>query len=377
MRRVSSDPDSSIDDELIDRLTLSQVAEPGDPKLGRAIARWGIEAVLERLDSGHGAALGLDALASRWQPLDSRRAAEQELRSASELAVRFVAPGCSTWPTQLDDLGVRRPILLRVMGAARLRPAAVRSVALVGARAATRYGERVADELASELVRLGWAVVSGGAFGIDAAAHRGALAAGGVSLAISAAGVDRPAPTAHTSLFMQLYDTGAVVSEIPIGGRASKSRFLVRNRVIAALTRCVVVVEAAPRSGARSTAREASNLGRVVAAVPGPVTSVMSAGCHEMLRDEHAVLVTDANQIVELLSTGGGPSVRAAIPAAQQLVLGLLSHDRPMSADALTVGEELDVGQAVSALLSLESEGLVQRNREGWSRTVDPKEVMN
>lgn len=373
---MSSEPESVSDDELIGRLTLSQVAEPGDPKLGMAIERWGVEAVLGRLDAGHGAALGLDALASRWQPWDNRNAADQELRRASELAVRFVAPGQSAWPTQLDDLGVRRPILLRVMGAARLRPAAVRSVALVGARAATRYGECVADELASELAKLGWAVVSGGAFGIDAAAHRGALAAGGVSIAVSAAGVDRPAPTANTSLFMQLYDTGAVVSEIPIGGRASKSRFLVRNRVIAALTRCVVVVEAAPRSGARSTAREASNLGRVVAAVPGPVTSAMSAGCHEMLRDEHAVLVTDANQIVELLTTGRGQSIRAELPAAEQLVLGLLSHDRPMSADALTIGRELDVGQAVSVLLSLESEGLVRRDREGWSRTVDSSEVV-
>ncbi|MEI8082905.1 MAG: DNA-processing protein DprA [Actinomycetes bacterium] len=355
------------DDAAMARLVLSQAVEPGDAKVGQAVCRWGAVVVLDRLDSGHGGSIGLDLLAGRWQPQESRDCAERELDRAAELAVRFVVPGSTAWPTQLDDLGVRAPLILRVMGAASLRSVAVRSVAIVGARAATRYGESVAEDLASGLVSAGWAVVSGGAFGIDAAAHRGSLAAAGVSVAVSAAGVDRPAPLANTSLFMRLYDTGAVISEMPLGARPSRSRFLVRNRVIAALSRCVVVVEAAQRSGARATAREAANLGRVVAAVPGPVSSAMSAGCHEMIRDEHAVLVTDAEQVVELLVAGVAEPTSQHVSQDEQLVLDLLSTDRTCSVDVLAAGAGLDVGRAVSLLLSLENRGLASRDRDGWS----------
>ncbi|MEI6621862.1 MAG: DNA-processing protein DprA [Actinomycetes bacterium] len=349
------------------RLVLSQATEPGDTKVGEAVHDWGPELVLDRLDAGHGESIGLGHLAARWQSGQHHDAAERELDRAGQLAVRFVLPGSPDWPTQLDDLGSRSPLMLRVLGAASLRPAAARSVAIVGARAATRYGEAVAEDLASELAHLGWAVVSGGAFGIDAAAHRGALVAAGVSVAVSAAGVDRPAPVANTSLFMRLYDTGAVVSEMPIGAPPSRSRFLVRNRVIAALARCVVVVEAAKRSGARATAREATNLGRVVAAVPGPVTSAMSAGCHEMIRDEHAVLVGCAEQVVELLVTGCAGPATLPVSADEQLVLDLLSVEHPRSADSVATGAELDVARAVSLLLLLESRGLARRDREGWS----------
>ena len=153
-----------------------------------------------------------------------------------------------------------------------------RSVAIVGSRASTAYGEHVAGELGHQLAERGWTVVSGGAFGIDAAAHRGALAAEAPTVAVLACGVDRPYPAAHGALLHRIAETGLLVSEWPPGAAPHRHRFLVRNRLIAALTRGTVVVEAAARSGAQATARRARKLGRQVLVVPGPVTSAMSVG---------------------------------------------------------------------------------------------------
>ena len=160
------------------------------------------------------------------------------------------------------------------------------------------------------------------AFGIDAAGHFGALAGGGQTIAISAAGVDRPAPVANSGLFQRIYASGAVLSEVPLGARPNRSRFLVRNRLIAALTRAVVVVEAAMKSGARSTAAQASALGRIVAAVPGPITSAMSVGCHSLIREQQAVLVSSPAEVVELLAP-----VQTALAAQATFVARTLASD--------------------------------------------------
>ena len=178
----------------------------------------------------------------------------------------------------------------------------VGAVAVVGARASTTYGNHVATEFGADLGLAGRMVVSGLAFGIDAAAHRGALSTRHPTVAVLANGVDAAYPLAHSSLMEGVMARGAVVSEAPPGCRPLKAAFLARNRLIAALTDGVVVVEAAARSGARNTANWAGVLGRHVMAVPGPVTSSLSVTPHRLVRDGIATLVTTVADMEELLS---------------------------------------------------------------------------
>jgi DNA processing protein len=211
-------------------------------------------------------------------------------------------------------LALVSPIALWVRGPGRLDELADRSVAIVGSRASTAYGEHVAGEFGYQLADRGWTVVSGGAYGIDAASHRGALAAEGATVAVLACGVDRAYPAGNGALLNHIGDTGLLISEWPPGAAPHQHRFLVRNRLIAALTRGTVVVEAAARSGATATARRAAKLGKQVMVVPGPVTSAMSVGCHELLRDREggAVLVASADHVIE--AVGGIGADLAAAP---------------------------------------------------------------
>jgi DNA processing protein len=255
----------------------------------------------------------------RWAPriahLDPERALAELVRVGGTLLV----PGRPGWPRRLDDLGVQAPLCLWVRGDPRFDVVTERSVAVVGARASTAYGERVAADLGSGLADRGVTVVSGGAFGIDVAAHRGALAAGGVTLALLAGGIDRPSPAGNLDLLERLADGGgALVAECPPGTVPSRARFLQRNRLIAAVAGATVVVEAAWRSGALSTAARAAELLRPLGAVPGPVTSMASAGCHRLLRDGAAVCVTDAAEVVELLGPPDGDRAGPAGPAAER-----------------------------------------------------------
>jgi DNA processing protein len=172
------------------------------------------------------------------------------------------------------------------------------AVAIVGSRAATAYGNHVASGIAVGLADGGWTVVSGAAYGIDAAAHSGALAADGITVAVLACGVDRPYPRAHAGLLQQIATYGLIVSEAPPGRQPSRDAFLARNRIIAALAGGVVVIEAGRRSGTMSTVAHADALGRPVMAVPGPVTSAVSAGCHQLIREQAALCVTSASDVL-------------------------------------------------------------------------------
>ena len=172
----------------------------------------------------------------------------------------------------------------------------------------------MAAEFAASVAARGWAVVSGGAFGVDASAHRGALGADGVTVAVLACGVDVPYPVGHTELLDAVAAQGVIVSEWPPGRTVSRLRFLVRNRVIAALATGTLVVEAGERSGAVNTARHARDLGRRLMAVPGPVTSDQSAGCHRIIRDWQGTLVTTAAEVIEHLSPVGATATSAARP---------------------------------------------------------------
>lgn len=259
----------------------------------------------------------------RWAPrladLDPRPA----LDDLGERGGVLLVPGSSAWPRRLDDLGPAAPLCLWVRGEADLAALTARSVAVVGARAATSYGERVAGDLGVGLADRGVTVVSGGAFGVDVAAHRGALAGGGRTVALLAGGIDRPTPAGNLAVLERIVDDGgALVAESPPGTPPSRARFLQRNRVIAALTGATVVVEAAWRSGALSTAARAAELLRPVGAVPGPITSMASVGCHRLLRDGAAVCVTDAAQVAELLDPPGAGGADDAGHAAARSPAG-------------------------------------------------------
>ncbi|MGW3358581.1 DNA-processing protein DprA [Streptomyces bungoensis] len=367
----------SADGEPADRVFLARVVEPGDETAGRWLREFGVREVVRRLRDGGAPLPGVSG--TRWGGLVARaRQAEPErdLEVARAAGMRFVCPGDAEWPAQLDDLGDARPTGLWVRGRPSLRMWALRSVAVVGARACTEYGTHVAASFASGLAERGWVVVSGGAYGIDGAAHRGALAAGGATVAVLACGVDRPYPRGHTALIHRIAEQGLVIGELPPGDHPTPSRFVLRNRVIAALTRGTVVVEAACRSGSLVTARAAQRLGRFTMGVPGPVTSGLSAGVHELLREE-AVLVTDAADVVELVGDMGelapprrGPVLpRDLLEPAARAVLAALPGDRAAPASEIARGARTTPDDAIARLYELRALGYVERHGDGWKLT--------
>jgi len=376
-----------MNDEVRARVVWSAVAEPGDRMAGALVRLLGAAGALSWVrDAARGvpdwralhAVAGPDRMrlagaAVRW----AERAAAVDADALGGELVRagggLVAPDDSRWPHGLDDLGDAVPFVLWCRGALPSAPAA----AVVGSRASTPYGERVAFDLAEGLVGRGVTVVSGGAYGIDAAAHRGAICGGGPTLVVLAGGVDRAYPAGNARLFEEAVDAGGgLVAECPPGALPTKSRFLQRNRLIAALAGATVVVEAAWRSGALSTARHAAELLRPVGAVPGPVTSMASAGCHRLLRDAAAVCVTDAAEVAELLP-GAAPAVAGAVAGTETLALpepdavATRVHDAlslRVGADVETVADRAgqEVNRTRAALGRLEIAGLAERRVDGW-----------
>jgi DNA processing protein len=371
------------------RAVWSGLAEPGDAVAGALVATLGAIEALELVRSAASGAQPVPKLAlagataervarsvAGWaQRLDAGQP-DAHLAWFDRLGGRVVVPNDPQWPPALDDLGAARPMCLWVRGRS---PGEVleRAVGLVGARAASAYGEHVAAELAAALADSGVTVVSGGAFGIDAAAHRGALAAGGPSVAVLAGGLDRPYPAGNARLLGALAENGALISEVPPGRTPTRHRFLLRNRVIAAVTQATVVVEAAWRSGALSTAGHALQLFRPVGAVPGPVTSASSAGCHRLLR-EGATCVTDAAEVLELI--GGPPADRDDQPIstdglddAERLVFEALPAWAAAAASALTRPAGLALPDVLAALGRLEMLGLVSRGHGRWQRVTSSR----
>ncbi|MBL3665629.1 DNA-protecting protein DprA [Streptomyces sp. M2CJ-2] len=271
--RSGREPADGRGDEFLARIFLTRVLEPGDETGGRWVRELGAREVVSRLRDGAEPLPGVSG--RRWAGLLARAERVEpgrDLTVARDAGARFVCPGTAEWPRQLDDLGDGRPLGLWVRGPADLRMWALRSVAVVGARACTEYGAHMAATLSAELAERGWVVVSGGAYGVDGAAHRGALGSGGATVAVLACGVDRPYPRGHTGLITRIAEQGLVVGELPPGDHPTPSRFILRNRVIAALTRGTVVVEAAHRSGSLVTARAARRLGRHTMGVPTPLS---------------------------------------------------------------------------------------------------------
>ncbi|MEV4442567.1 DNA-processing protein DprA [Streptomyces sp. NPDC049577] len=361
-------------EERLARAALTRLAEPGDETVGRWLREMGAPALVRGLTGA-----GPPPKGARAERLAGCRARAEtldpvlDLKTLARLGGRFLCPGDTEWPTQLDDLGDARPFGLWVRGSPDVRLWALRSVAVVGARACTDYGSHVAALLGAGLAERGWAVVSGAAYGVDGAAHRGALAAGGATMAVLACGVDVPYPRGHTELLERITRQGLVLAELPPAGHPTRSRFVLRNRVIAALTRGTVVVEAEYRSGSLVTARRARELGRHTMGVPGPVTSGLSAGVHELLR-EGAELVTDADDVTELVGGMGelapprrGPVVpRDLLAPAAAKVLEAIPGTGGADPSRIARDACLSRDHAVARLYELQALGFVERQGDQW-----------
>jgi DNA processing protein len=365
---------------------LSFLAEPGDQALGGLLRSCTATEILAAIRAEDRARLtevaasagvaGLSRAFSRWQARLGLLPGPGRLAAWERAGVRLTVPGDTEWPSQLDDLGDSRPLLLWVRGSIDLRFACLSSVAVVGSRAATGYGTHVGTELGAGLAERGFTVVSGGAYGIDSGAHRGALAADGLTVAVLASGLDYAYPRGHDELFAAIAANGALVSECPPDRAPTRPGFLIRNRIIAALSRGTVVVEAALRSGALSTARHARELHRPLMAVPGPVTSEQSAGCHELIREWAAMCVTGVRDVVEHVSPLGtvgptGPRLGPALPrdhldptTTAVLEAVPLRGGRGPAGIAVLAGVDLDT--ALRCLGLLAAAGFVQRTDKGW-----------
>lgn len=395
--------------EAYARAALTYLAEPADRWLGQLLRVHGAAVTLDAIKSGqslgsaglagsaaaqgtepglpHGRAReAVKSAMERWRTRLPELPSPEQVLAFRESGIRLVCPGDPEWPGQLADLENDQPYALWLRGSADLRFSCLRSVAIVGSRAATAYGSYVAAEFAASVAARGLAVVSGGAFGIDAAAHRGALGADGVTVAVLACGVDMAYPTAHAELFDAIAAQGVLASEWPPGRHVSRLRFLVRNRVIAALATGTLVVEASQRSGAVNTARHARDLRRRLMAVPGPVTSDLSAGCHQVIREWAGTLVTSAAEVVEHLSPVG--ELLAAEPGTVVQLAGrrqaptvfprdLLDQESAKVLDAMPrrggigtvrVAQRAGLAPAATATLlgELATGGFVERCDDGW-----------
>ncbi len=356
---------------------LSRVAEPPCPELAALAHRVGPLEAADRVRRG----LVTDTLARHTEARREIDCAAADLDLLVRREGRLITPDDNEWPllafAAFDGAEARRrsapPMVLWAQGPTRLDEVADRAAAVVGTRASTAYGEQVAADLAAGLAERQVAVVSGGAYGIDGAAHRAALACEGITVAVLAGGLDVPYPSGHTALLHRIGQHGLLFTEYPPGVRPARHRFLTHNRLVAAVAGAAVVVEAGLRSGAANTAAWARALGRVVAAVPGPVTSSASAGCHALLRNG-AQLVTRADDVIELVGRIGElapdePRPTTALDGlgdVERRVYEALPGRGAATVDEIAVASGLAPEQVLGPLAILEVAGLVQRHDGRW-----------
>lgn len=356
---------------------LSRVAEPPSAELVALVSSVGPREAAERVQRG----LVDDELLQRTAARREIDTAASDLELLDRRGGRLITRDDDEWPVlafaAFEGAGVRprggAPLVLWAIGPARLEEVAQRAAALVGTRASTAYGEHVTGELATGLAERDVAVVSGGAYGIDGAAHRAALAADGITVAVLAGGIDISYPAGHSALLHRIGQHGLVFTEYPPGVRPARYRFLTRNRLVAAVSGASIVVEAGLRSGAANTAAWARSLGRTVAAVPGPVTSSVSAGCHVLLRNG-AELVTRADDIVELVGRMGELAAEEPRPATELDGLGeterqvyeALPGRGAATIDQIAIACGLVPERVLGPLALLELSGLAECRDGGW-----------
>ncbi|BBY66093.1 DNA-processing protein DprA [Mycolicibacterium helvum] len=358
---------------------LSRVAEPPCDEIAALVGEVGPVEAASRVAAGELS----PALAERTAARRDIDTAQADLDLLERRGGRLITPDDDEWPVLAfaafggialrDKPHGRSPLALWAIGPARLDGIAERSAAIVGTRAASGYGEHVAADLAAGLAERDVAVVSGGAYGIDGAAHRAALSVEGETVAVLAGGIDVLYPAGHSSLLHRISGSGLLLTEYPPGVRPARHRFLTRNRLVAALGTATVVVEAGVRSGAANTAAWARALGRVVCAVPGPVTSASSAGCHILLRNG-AELVTRAEEVIELVGRAGEFADEEPRPTGpldglsdtEKQVYEALPARGVRSADEIAVASGLPPTAVLGPLAMLEIAGLARREDGCW-----------
>lgn len=380
------------DEIRLARAGLLRLVEPPAPAVVELVARRGVVAAFAAVVDRTAPPAVLSATAARTEgrtPETLRAVAAADLRTAAAAGGYLLCPEDPDWP-EAATVGFGMAAGRGVSGAAPPLGLYVRGtlppelpcagVTIVGSRASSAYGERVAAEIALGVADAGLAVVSGGAFGIDTAAHRAAVTSGGLSTAVLACGIDRAYPAANAPLLQRIAASGAVVSEYPPGTTPARHRFLVRNRLLAALGSVTVVVEASRRSGSLSTAAAAAHLGRTVMAVPGPVTSAMSVGCHLLLRDRFALLATSAADVLAaarpaepgLFDPGpaGGDDVRRTdgLDPLSLRVHGALPTRGTATVSELSTSAGVPAPQVIATLPVLELAGLVRKEGAVWRR---------
>lgn len=318
-----------VQGERMARVALSMIAEPNDPTTGHVLAHAGGVETLRLIESDDPVPGLTRADALIWRGRLAARVTPgllDQVAQAEGHGFGALIPADKEWPAGLNDLGDRAPYLLWTRGVVSFLTTSLSDRATItGARAATSYGEHVAGELAAGLVDEERVVVSGGAYGIEGAAHRSVLAASGQTIAVLANGLDRPYPAGHSELLDRIADVGLLVSELPPGAAPTRHRFLSRNRLLAALSGATVIPEAGPRSGSMTTVIAARELGRGVGAVPGPVTSVTSAGPNDLIKQGFASLVAQPSDVIDLLDADETPDQTVTRPEVGRE----LGHRRP------------------------------------------------
>jgi DNA processing protein len=390
--------------ERFARAALATAVEPGDVDAGRLVAGlsavglvnalvdgWSAATIADRLQSAGGdrgdvcdlvagvpsARRKTEESLARWRARLTLPEAVRALERAAHVRAALCTPSSPQWPAGLESLEYAAPFALWARGDAERLLRVSRSVALVGARASTSYGEHLAMESAAGLADRGFAVVSGGAYGIDAAAHRATLTSGGLTVAFLAGGVDRLYPAGNNELLRRIAHEGVVIAELPPGSAPTRWRFLMRNRLIAAASGATVVIEAGRRSGSLNTAGHAAEMGRPLGAVPGSVLSPASAGCHRLIREYAATCVTTVDEMAELADPVGSPtppvapaaedaSHDAGEPDSERTVLSALSGG-PATADEIAAGVALPFSTVAAVLGRLELSGAARESGAGWT----------
>ncbi|WP_374010828.1 DNA-processing protein DprA [Leifsonia sp. LS-T14] len=349
--------------------------DQGDEGLARLPSSWEEQSSNDR-DTAAALERRVATALARWRPRLSFAESARSIERAARIGARLLTPDSRWWPAGFAGLDDGPPLALWIRGHARHFGRLGRSLALVGARASTEYGEHVAMESAAGLSDRGFVIVSGGAYGIDAAAHRATLASGGVTIAFLAGGADRLYPAGNTELLRRIASEGVVVAELPPGSAPTRWRFLMRNRLIAAAATATVVVEAGHRSGSLNTAGHAAHMGRPLGAVPGSVLSPASAGCHRLIREYAATCVTTPDEMAELADPfgSGNPPPDPATPFAlvreggdgdERAVLSALSRVRSESADEIAARVALPFTRVAAVLGRLDLADRARESAEG------------
>lgn len=278
--------------------TLAHLCEPGDPIINSALASFSPSEVIEQLLVG--------VLRPQSKPRIAQRFSEfslaKELDYSESIGAKFITRGEMGWPRQLDSLESEVPWVIWSLGSADFRMLSVKSLAIIGTRACTPYGRDIALRWAGELSCSGLTVVSGGALGIDIAAHSGALQTGNPTLCVLAGGVQVRYPAANEHVFNKIVDCGSILSESPPREHPRRQRFLTRNRIIAALTLGTLIVEASSRSGTVSTATRAQDMGRFVMGVPGSINSPQSEGVHTLITQKVATFAPSPHEVMRIMN---------------------------------------------------------------------------